>query len=202
LPDPVGAMTRVWSPRPIEAHASAWAGVGAANEASNQALVASLNPARSGTAPAGLASAAGGRADMPPYCLLPPTAWPVSRGGGRGGGRGSGRGSGRAVAGAVARHAGDLDVCPDLDTVASGHAFYIGHAAQDTGETGLPVAGRALAGPDRPSRARRHLHTHWLGRDPHRARPDQAPGRPAGCPAVAGRQALWPGLAVAAGLRL
>ena len=46
LPDPVGATTSVCSPPAIAAHARAWAGVGAAKAAANQARVASLKPSR------------------------------------------------------------------------------------------------------------------------------------------------------------
>ena len=39
LPEPVGATTSVFSPRPIASHAPNWAAVGASNAASNQARV-------------------------------------------------------------------------------------------------------------------------------------------------------------------
>ena len=66
FPDPVGAITSVFSPRPMAAHASACAGVGPANASPNQALVASLKP---GTRPV-----TGVRTDIHPSCLAPPTA--------------------------------------------------------------------------------------------------------------------------------
>ena len=66
LPDPVGAMTRVFSPRPMALQAWAWAGVGSAKAAANQALVASLKPASTGPS-------SGRQAGILPSCLVPPT---------------------------------------------------------------------------------------------------------------------------------
>ena len=43
MPDPVGAMTRVFSPLPMAAQACAWAWVGAANAEVNQSRVTALN---------------------------------------------------------------------------------------------------------------------------------------------------------------
>src|SRR5688500_17404917 len=45
FPDPVGAQIRVLAPAVIGGHPIAWAGVGAANDASNQRLTGSLNAA-------------------------------------------------------------------------------------------------------------------------------------------------------------
>ena len=42
MPDPVGAQIRVFSPATIFGQPIAWAGVGAANDASNQRLTGSL----------------------------------------------------------------------------------------------------------------------------------------------------------------
>ena len=43
FPDPVGAQIRVLAPATIFGHPIAWAGVGSANDASNQRLTGSLN---------------------------------------------------------------------------------------------------------------------------------------------------------------
>src|SRR5690349_14944577 len=51
LPDPVGAITRVFSPPAIDDHAPACAGVGSVNAPSNHSRVSALNPAR-GSMPA------------------------------------------------------------------------------------------------------------------------------------------------------
>src|SRR5215831_15017071 len=55
LPDPVGAITRVFSPPAIDDHAPACAGVGSVNAPVNHSRVSALNPAR-GSAPARLAA--------------------------------------------------------------------------------------------------------------------------------------------------
>src|SRR6266581_9245332 len=66
LPDPVGAITSVFSPLPIDAQAWACAWVGSAKAAANQALVALLKPSR-----AGLLTGEG--VGTYPSCLAPPT---------------------------------------------------------------------------------------------------------------------------------
>ena len=76
FPDPVGAMTSVFSPRLIAVQACACAAVGSAKASVNQALVASLKPSR-----AGLMTGEG--EGMYPSCLVLPTAWAGECTGGR-----------------------------------------------------------------------------------------------------------------------
>ncbi len=80
LPEPVGAITRVWSPAPIDCQACAWAWVGAAKAAVNQALVASLKPGSPPVLAGPVLTRPGPVADIPPYCLVLPTVWPGQAG--------------------------------------------------------------------------------------------------------------------------
>src|SRR5690242_14291760 len=90
LPDPVGAITRVFSPPAIDDHAPDCAGVGSVNAPANHSRVSALNPAKGSMpalAPAVLApSGAGARggaalpvrvfARMHPSCLALRTVQP------------------------------------------------------------------------------------------------------------------------------
>src|SRR5689334_20994274 len=89
LPDPVGAITRVFSPPAIDDHAPACAGVGSVNAPVNHSRVSALNPARASMpawAPAVLAPSGAGAAllvrdfaGMHPSCLALRTVQPSRR---------------------------------------------------------------------------------------------------------------------------
>jgi hypothetical protein len=83
LPDPVGATTRVFSPRPMASHAPACAGVGSAKLAVNQSRTSGENRSRAAAggaatatdvaaAAAGAGAAARGAAACRSACVVRP----------------------------------------------------------------------------------------------------------------------------------